>query len=114
MMMKRGHLKYSFPGAESFPGEFKIAYLQHYRQCFCKKKSTKNANKDLFPDHDGKYRNDTSESQASCITHKNLCRIRIIPEKTNAGPDKSAYIDYQFTGIWDIHYIQVIGKNDVT
>ena len=114
MVMKRGHFKYPPANAGLFSGVFKIANLEHYGQVLNKKNPAKNRDHDLLPDHDGKYSYNTSESQAPCITHKDLSRVRIVPEKTYTGPDKSAYINYKFTGIWDVHNIQIIGENEVT
>src|SRR5690606_19680890 len=100
MMMKRRHQKYSPPFSKLLFRIFKIGDLHNYGHQFDKKRTAENRYQEFLANHDGKGGNDSANCQTSRVTHKHLGWIRIIPQKADAGSNKSPCKYHEFTRIW--------------
>ena len=57
--------------------------------------------------------NDPSQCQTSGIPHKHLGRIRVIPQKPDRRSDKGRTEYHQFSGMRNVHDIQIIGIDHI-
>ena len=107
MMVQRRHLEnpttlsvFSFRNLE-------ISDLYHYRQIFHEENRTQNRNQQLLMYTKSEHGNNTAQREATRIAHKHLSRERIIPQKTDCRPHKSAGENDQFLAPRYIHDIQI-------
>ena len=56
-----------------------IEALQYDWQILYQKYTAENRYQQFFVDDNGKYGNDTTDSQAACVSHEYLCRIGVVP-----------------------------------
>ena len=65
-------------------------------------------------DDDGEYGNDSTDGQATRVTHEYLRGEGVVPKETNQGTDEGTDEDNQFFASRDKHDVQVTGILDVT
>src|SRR5690606_34453315 len=95
-------------------GVFEPEHLNHNRQVFDEKYAAQQRNQNFFADNNRKHCQNTSKCETSGIAHKNLCRKRVVPQKTYGCPDKSCNKNGELAHMGYVHYIEVIGINNVT
>ena len=64
-------------------------------------------------DDDSENGNDTTDSEATRISHKYLCWISVIPQEADQCTDEGADINYEFFRPRNIHNVQITCKLDV-
>src|SRR6185312_9166483 len=68
----------------------------------------------FFAHNNCKGSDNSTKRQASGISHENLRRISIVPQKAYTGTNKRGYKNCQFTQIRDVHNVQVFGNAHIT
>ena len=91
-----------------------IFNLEDYREVFNQEYTAKDRNQQFLVDDDGKYSDDSTDGQATCVAHKYLSREGVVPKETNQRTDESADEDNQFFTARDEHDVQIAGIFDVT
>src|SRR5690606_25917597 len=112
MVMQRRHEKYPPAFTEFFLRVFEIGNLQDHGYIFDNEYSAKRGYQQFLPDSQCEDGDNTTQGQASRVAHEHLCRIRVIPEESQAGPHKCRTKDYEFRKVRDVHDVEVITEVD--
>src|SRR3972149_1816807 len=102
-MMDRCHLKHPLAS------ELKGCHLQYDRDCFYDEDPPYNCEDYLMLCNDGKGTEGTSEPERTHIAHKNISRIRVIPEKAERSTKHGTTENSQFSGAGEIEDLKILG-----
>ena len=91
-------------------GIFKIGYLKNDGYSFKQEDAAQDGDEQFFPNSKRQYCDHSSECKTACITHKDLSRVRVVPQKSEACTNKCSTKDHLLSEVGDVHYVEVATK----
>ena len=88
-------------------------YLSHYAYALHEEHETEYRDEQFLVDDYCRNSDDTTDCQRTCIAHKHLSRIGIVPKETNHGTYESTKEYHQLLRVGDIHDVEVGGVANV-
>ncbi len=102
--MQRGHAE------DALAGEFEGTDLQHHRDGFHDEDATHDEQHDFLPHDDRDHTQRSTQCQGADITHEDLGRIGVEPEKTETGAADGGAEYGELTGARHIGHAQIFGE----
>src|SRR4030042_6645371 len=94
---------------QPFTRELKGCHLQYDRDCFNDEDTSHNCEDDFMFCNNSKGTERTSEPERTHISHKNISRIRVIPEKAERSTKHGTTENSQFSGAGEIEDLKILG-----
>ena len=88
--------------------------LKNDAQTFYEEDAAKDGEQQFLVYDDGTNTDDATNGQRTCVSHKHLCRIGIIPQETYHGTHEGTEEHNQFLCVGDIHNVEVGGIDNMT
>src|SRR4030043_1435732 len=94
---------------QPFTRELKGCHLQYDRDCFNDEDPSYNREYYLVLCNNGKGTEGTPESERTHITHENISRIRVIPEKAERSSKQETPVKFQISSTSEIENLKKLG-----
>src|SRR5216684_7783051 len=101
MVMNGGHPK------NALAAQFERAHLQNHRDGFQHKNAANEEQQNLLLDDDRNHAERPAQRERPHISHENLRRMRVVPQKAERRADERAAEHRQLADLRDILYVQV-------